>query len=121
MFYTPEQRADIESVKSLFDAFIRESDHFDLLLSNKIGYLFMKLDLARRDVPEGPTVIESGEELAEAVFDEIILDVMDAHNAQDLDDVSIRECWTQLEPYLEKRPDLRSVAEREINVYSGCD
>ena len=121
MFYTPEQRADIESVKSLFDAYIRESNHFDLLLSNKIGYLFMKLDLARRDVPEGPTVIESGEELTEVVFDEIILDVMDTHNAQDLDETSIKECWALLGPYIAKRPDLRPVAEREIKIYAGQD
>ena len=40
--YTPERKSKIEKVIKAFEPYILQSDFFDILWSNKFGYLLVK-------------------------------------------------------------------------------
>ena len=41
MMYTQEQNREIEKVMNAFADYIRDTPHFDLLWSDKVGYVFL--------------------------------------------------------------------------------
>lgn len=50
--YTAETRNQIERVMRVFQDYIIESRHFDILYSEKIGYIYMDIDTKRRKIAE---------------------------------------------------------------------
>lgn len=63
--YTAETRNQIERVMRVFQDYIIESRHFDILYSEKIGYIYMDIDTKRRKIAESICfLVEDGEQLA---------------------------------------------------------
>ena len=50
--YTAEIRNQLERVMRVFQDYIVESRHFDILYSEKIGYIYMDIDPKRRKIAE---------------------------------------------------------------------
>lgn len=62
--YIAETRNQIERVMRVFQDYIVESRHFDILYSEKIGYIYMDIDTKRRKIAESICfLVEDGEQL----------------------------------------------------------
>lgn len=46
--YEPETKSAIEQVIDVFNDYIRTSTHFELLWSDKVGYIYISIDNVRR-------------------------------------------------------------------------
>ena len=44
--YEPETKSAIEQVIDVFNDYIRTSTHFELLWSDKVGYIYISIDLS---------------------------------------------------------------------------
>lgn len=76
--YAPEVRQEIEQVISTFRNYIRSSPHFDILWSDKVGYIYLSMDVTRGTVADSDSwVIKNAEELFDKLAFEIAIDVLE--------------------------------------------
>lgn len=73
MIYTPEEKTRLNAVLTAFQGYISENKMFDILCSNKCGYIHLPLDGAA-DVVEQ---IRSADRLFEILLVELTNDVQD--------------------------------------------
>ena len=67
--YEPETKKAIEKVIDVFKDYILTSIHFDLLWSDKLGYIYIGIDNVRGSIGDtGCCVVNCGEEL----FDKLV-------------------------------------------------
>ena len=65
--YEPETKRAIEQVIDVFNDYIRTSTHFELLWSDKVGYIYISIDNVRGTIGDiDCCVVDSAEELDEA-------------------------------------------------------
>ena len=63
--YEPETKSAIEQVIDVFNDYIRTSTHFELLWSDKVGYIYISIDNVQGSIGDtGCCVVNCGEELA---------------------------------------------------------
>ena len=114
--YTAETRNQIERVMRVFQDYIIESRHFDILYSEKIGYIYMDIDTKRRKIAESICfLVEDGEQLARQLAYEKSIDTMeevghclDPSEATALEQAEIRK---RLLPYFLQLPEYRHLIE----------
>lgn len=76
--YAPDVKQGIEQVISVFQDYIRSSPHFDVLWSDKVGYIYLSVDITRGTVADSDSwVIESAEALFDKLIFEIAIDVLE--------------------------------------------
>lgn len=67
--YEPETKSAIEQVIDVFNDYIRTSTHFELLWSDKVGYIYISIDNVQGSIGDtGCYVVNCGEEL----FDKLV-------------------------------------------------
>ena len=68
----------LDAILKVFNDYIREHKHFDIVYSEKIGYVKLQVPHPESEVP---TVMDTPETLLAALFNEIILDVVFSPNS----------------------------------------
>lgn len=76
--YELKTKAAIEQVINVFQDYIRATPHFDVLWSDKVGYIYLTVDAHRRTVADSDSwVIKTAEELFDKLVFEIAIDVLE--------------------------------------------
>ena len=68
MVYTEAEKKKIDNILKAFSGFIKEQDYFDIVYSEKIGYVKLLVEMES----EPPSVIETAEEMLDTLCDEVI-------------------------------------------------
>lgn len=76
--YEPETKSAIEQVIDVFNDYIRTSTHFELLWSDKVGYIYISIDNVQGSIGDtGCCVVNCGEELFDKLVWELAVDIME--------------------------------------------
>lgn len=73
MIYTPEEKVKLDNILSVFSSYIQENTYFDILYSDRIGYVRMVID---PNEEEEVIRIKTAAHLLDVLFNEIINDVV---------------------------------------------
>ena len=107
MIYTKQEKQKLEQVISVFAERLKESDAFDLVLSDKVGYVLLDIapdydyvDTARR--------VDTAEELCRLMLEDTALDVLllteNEHSMETADPLERAEILRRWQPYFEQLP-----------------
>lgn len=107
--YEPETKSAIEQVIDVFNDYIRTSTHFELLWSDKVGYIYISIDNVRGTIGEMDCcVVDSAEELLDKLISEMGIDIMEevGHTIDPTAATQLerREIERRIHPYLEQLP-----------------
>lgn len=73
--YEADTQKAIEQVICVFQDYIKASPHFDLLCSDKVGYIFISVDPIHRTVADSDSwVVECAEDLLDKLLYEMAVD-----------------------------------------------
>ncbi len=76
--YELKTKVAIEQVINVFQDYIRATPHFDVLWSDKVGYIYLTVDAHRQTVADSDSwVIKTAEELFDKLVFEIAIDVLE--------------------------------------------
>lgn len=78
MVYTPEEQKMLDSILTAFDSYISGHELFDLVYSEKFGYVWLHVE----ECGSGMSVIHTVDKLLEVLFDEVADDVRCASGAE---------------------------------------
>ena len=103
--YEPETKRAIEQVIDVFNDYIRTSTHFELLLSDKCGYIYISIDNVHGSIGDtGCCVVNCGEELFDKLAWESAGDIMEevGHTIDPTEATLLerREIERRIHPYL---------------------
>ena len=107
--YEPETKRDIEQVIDVFNDYIRTSTHFELLWSDKVGYIYISIDNVRGTIGDMDCcVVDSAEELLDKFISEMAIDIMEevGHTIDPTEATLLerREIERRIQPYLDQLP-----------------
>lgn len=110
--YEPETKSAIEQVIDVFNDYIRTSTHFELLWSDKVGYIYISIDNVQGSIGDtGCYVVNCGEELFDKLVWELAVDIMEevGHTIDPTEATQLerREIERRIQPYLEQLPAYR--------------
>lgn len=115
MLYTKEQKKELDEIVAAFESYLKDSEYLELVWSDKIGYILLKISMSDRSIPLAPVIIEDGEMLCEELFSEIATDVLEYtgndHERENADPLERAEIKRRYEPYIERLPQYRQLAE----------
>lgn len=115
MLYTKEQKKELEEMVTAFGDYLRDSEYLELIWSDKIGYILLKICVSSRSIPLAPVIIEDGEMLCEELFCEIANDVLEYtrndHDRKNADPLEQAEIRRRYQPYIEQFPQYQQLAE----------
>lgn len=108
--YTKEQNQEIEKVIDAFADYIHTNPYFDVVLSEKIGYVLLDGISKDKDaLGMAPSVLREGEELCEACIYNIACDTMENENGnKDFSNCTEQEkeaIRNALNPYIKTLPE----------------
>ena len=120
--YEPETKRAIEQVIDVFDDYIRTSTHFELLWSDKVGYIYISIDNVRGTIGDMDCcVVDSAEELLDKLISEMAIDIMEevGHTIDPTAATQLerREVERRIQPYLNQLPLYHDRLER---VFTRC-
>lgn len=76
--YTPETKSAIDSVIAVFQDYIKTCPYFEVLWSDKVGYIYLNIDTTSGRVGDmGVDLIESAEALLDHLLYEFAVDTME--------------------------------------------
>ena len=107
MIYTKQEKQKLERVIAVFAERLKESDAFDLVWSDKVGYVLLDIspdydyvDTARR--------VDTAEELCKLMLEDTALDVLllteNEHSMETADPLERAEILRRWQPYFEQLP-----------------
>ena len=107
--YEPETKRDIEQVIDVFNDYIRTSTHFELLWSDKVGYIYISIDNVRGTIGDMDCwVVDCAERLLDKLVSEMAIDIMEevGHTIDPTEATQLerREIERRIHPYLEQLP-----------------
>ena len=119
MLYTEKEKNEIERVKEVFAEHLRQSPDFELLWSDKVGYVWLTIGVNPLYVDTGIR-IESAADLCGRCLDDVATDVLymtgndhalEAADPLELAEIKRREipCRVSSDPH-ERRNDLSAVS-----------
>lgn len=119
--YEPETKRAIEQVIDVFNDYIRTSTHFELLWSDKVGYIYISIDNVQGSIGDtGCCVVNCGEELFDKLVWESAVDIMEevGHTIDPTEATLLerREIERRIHPYLEQLPTYQDRLQR---VFKG--
>ena len=110
--YTKEQNKEIEKVIVAFADYIRKTRHFDVLWSDKIGYVFLDgICKGNDDLGMAPVVLRDGKTLCKEIAYHMACDVVEKENGGKLHDLDLctvseqKEIRKALSVYMEQLPE----------------
>lgn len=107
--YEPETKKAIEQVIDAFKDFILTSTHFELLWSDKLGYIYISIDNVRGTIGDMDCwVVDCAEGLLDQLVSELAIDIMEevGHTIDPTEATRLerREIERRIQPYLEQLP-----------------
>ena len=116
MIYTETEKKELDKVRTVFDEHLRHCPDYEVLWSDKVGYVWLAVGLEPLYVDTGRR-IESVEDLCRECLESIATDVLyltdndhGLENADPLERAEIRRRW---EPFIEQLPQFAYLC-REI-------
>ena len=114
MTYTKQEKQKLKRVIAVFAERLKESDAFDLVWSDKVGYVLLDIapdydyvDTARR--------VDTAEELCKLMLEDTALDVLllteNEHSMETADPLERAEILRQWQPYFEQLPEYEYLRE----------
>lgn len=120
--YEAGTKSAIERVISVFADYIKTSSYFDLVWSDKVGYIYISIDNCRGTVGDMDCiVIDSPEELLDKLLNEMAVDIMEesGHTLSPTEASALERAGVELrlKQYLDQLPEyqdrLHKVFERK--------
>ena len=115
MLYTKEQKKELEEMVTAFGDYLRDSEYLELVWSDKIGYILLKISVSSRSIPLAPVIIEDGEMLCEELLCEIANDVLEYtgndHDRKNADPLERAEIRRRYQTYIEQFPQYQQLTE----------
>lgn len=107
--YEPETKRAIEQVIDVFNDYIRTSTHFELLWSDKVGYIYISIDNVRGTIGDMDCwVVDGAEGLLDKLVSEMAIDIMEevGHTIDPTAATQLerQEIERRIQPYLEQLP-----------------
>lgn len=107
--YEPETKKAIEQVIDVFKDYILTSTHFELLWSDKLGYIYISIDNVRGTIGDMDCwVVDCAEGLLDKLVSEMAIDIMEevGHTIDPTEATQLerREIERRIQPYLEQLP-----------------
>ena len=107
--YEPETKKAIEQVIDVFKDYILTSTHFELLWSDKLGYIYISIDNVRGTIGDMDCwVVDCAEGLLDQLVSELAIDIMEevGHTIDPTEATQLerREIERRIQPYLEQLP-----------------
>lgn len=119
MIYTEKQKNEIERVREAFKEYLQKSPNFELLWSDKVGYVWLEIGLNPTYVDTAAR-IESGEELCRILLDNVITDVLymtdNDHTPEQADPLELAEIKRRWEKHIERLPEYAYLCDERLNV-----
>ena len=116
--YEPETKSAIEQVIDVFNDYIRTSTHFELLWSDKVGYVWLTIGVNPLYVDTGIR-IESAADLCGRCLDDVATDVLymtgNDHALEAADPLELAEIKRRWEPYINQLPDYAYLCKDLLN------
>lgn len=115
--YAPETKTAIDKVIAVFQDYIKTCPYFDVLRSDKVGYIYLNIDTASGRIGDmGVVLIESAEELLDHILYEFAVDKMEegGHTVDPTEASKIEraEIERRLAPFMERLPMYSDRVER---------
>ena len=108
MMYTEKEKKEIERIREVFGEHIRQMTAYDLVWSDKVGYVWLAISLDPVYV-DTSTRIESAADLCGECLNDVALDVLDMtgndHNTEDADPLELAEIKRRWKPYIDQLPE----------------
>ena len=79
MLYTEKEKHEIERVKEVFAEHLRQSPDFELLWSDKVGYVWLAIGVVNPVYVDTGIRIESAADLCGRCLDDVAMDVLIMH------------------------------------------
>lgn len=107
--YEAETKRAIEQVIDVFNDYIRTSTHFELLWSDKLGYIYISIDNVRGTIGDMDCwAVDCAEGLLDKLVSELAIDIMEevGHTIDPTEATQLerREIERRIQPYLEQLP-----------------
>ena len=107
--YEPETKKAIEQVIDAFKNYILTSTHFELLWSDKLGYIYISIDNVRGTIGDMDCwVVDCAEGLLDKLVSEMAIDIMEevGHTIDPTAATQLerQEIERRIQPYLEQLP-----------------
>ena len=118
MLYTEKEKHEIERVKEVFAEHLRQSPDFELLWSDKVGYVWLAIGVNPVYVDTGIR-IESAADLCGRCLDDVAMDVLymtgNDHALEAADPLELAEIKRRWEPYINQLPDYAYLCKDLLN------
>ena len=108
--YSDTEMRRIEQVIRVFYNYLRDSGSVELLWSDKVGYLLIPVDVARRRAGDGPRVILDAGSLVAALLREIERDVAAEAGKRRMTRKEYPEFQRRVRDYLDQLPEYAETA-----------
>ncbi len=118
MLYTEKEKHEIDRVKEVFAEHLRQSPDFELLWSDKVGYVWLTICVNPVYVDTGNR-IESATALCYECLNDVALDVLDMtgndHALEEADPLELAEIKRRWKPYINQLPDYAYLCKDLLN------
>ena len=107
--YEPETKKAIEQVIDAFKDYILTSTHFELLWSDKLGYIYISIDNVRGTIGDMDCwIVDCAEGLIDKLVSEMAIDIMEevGHTIDPTAATQLerKEIERRIQPYLDQLP-----------------
>ena len=114
MTYTKQEKQKLKRVIAVFAERLKESDAFDLVWSDKVGYVLLDIS-TNYDYVDSARRIETAEGLCELMLEDIALDVLllteNEHSIETADPLERAEIVRRWQPYFGQLPEYEYLRE----------
>jgi len=110
--YDPGVKEAIERVMSVFSDYIKTTPYFDIVWSDKVGYIYISIENCRGTVGDMDCIVlDEPEELLDKLLNEMAVDIMEegGHTLSPVEASALEraEVERRLNSYLDQLPEYR--------------
>ena len=110
--YAPGVKENIERVMSVFADYIKTTPYFDIVWSDKVGYIYISIENCRGTVGDMDCIVlDEPEELLDKVLNEMAVDIMEegGHTLSPVEASALEraEVERRLSSYLDQLPEYK--------------
>ena len=108
MLYTEKEKNEIERVRKVFGEHLQQSTNFELLWSDKVGFVWLAIGINPLYVDTGRR-IESAADLCHECLDDVAMDVLhmtgNDHAIEEADPLELAEIKRRWKLYIDQLPE----------------
>lgn len=109
MLYTEEQKKKIDRVREVFAELLKQSPDYEILWSDKVGYVWLEILCKRHLEVDTAMRIDSAENLCRELLTSIATDVLlmtkNEHGLDEADPLELAEIKKRWKPYIGQLPE----------------